>query len=415
MKTFKLTVMALLLMTAGAYMSACSDDDEEKTAEQVEDPIQSNVEYYITGKVTENGTGMAGVTINIEGYDAVTTTDNGQFFLTVKEAKEFTVNFTKAGYLNKTATVSLSGQTNRSVATVSVDMAKQEAAVAVSGNDNYIVEPGKATEAESSAELNNVTKVGAYIPKSAISGAMEVSMTAYTPDANLAASAQGEVNAPVTAMYVETTNGDLTATEENPIVLAVRNPSATTAFAGLEVYATTQTVSRAGEEMIGTATYDPASNSYQLKLTSGTLDGGYEFRVNFTRSIGAKQTEVVQEGRVDNSGNLNAQKDVAISYTSQLGWEWQGTDSDMSSFIQNVLSANEGSAGLTDVTYNTQTNVSGESIMYWKAVREFHEVTYTFPTTSGNIQTSLTRYTGIQFTYTVENGRHSGGTSGTQN
>lgn len=415
MKTFKLSVMALLMMTAGAYMSACSDDDEEKTAEQVEDPIQSNVEYYITGKVTSNGTGMAGVTINIEGYDAVTTNEDGQFLIPVKEAKELTVNFTKAGYLNKTATVNLSGQTNRSVATVSVDMAKQETATAISTNDNYILEPGKATTAQSSTELNNLTNVGAYIPQSAIGGDMKVSMTAYIPNSNLAASTQGEANAPVTAMYIETTDGSLTATEENPIVLAVRNTSASTAFAGLEVYKTTQTVSRAGEEMAGTATYDPASNSYQLKLTSGTLDGGYEFRVNFTRSIGAKQTEVVQEGRVDNSGNLNAQKNVTISYTSQLGWEWKGTDSDMSTLIQNALTANEGSEGLTDVTYNTQTNVSGESIMYWKAVREFYEVTYTFPTTSGNIQTSLTRYTGIQFTYTVENGRHSGGTSGTQN
>lgn len=417
MKTLKLTVMALMLITAGAGMSACSSSDEEKTAEQVTDPIQSNVEYYIEGQVTSGENGIAGVTVSTTGYDAVTTDENGRFILTVKEAKDYTLNFSKDGYLNKSTTASLSGLSNRSVKAVSLNLSQLEPTVAIATGSNYLVEPGAAKEVQNSGSMTEVSRVGIFIPKETISEAAEISMTAYIPETSTLASTQGQMSSPVMGIYFTATKGSITATEENPIILAVNNPSASTILTGMEIYQTAPVSGRADTDgYLGTATYDETSDSYQLKLTSGTLEGGYEFMIPTTRTVGAKQTEVVKEGTLDNSGNLTANKDVTINYTTQLGWEFKGEEaSTLSSLLYNAILSHEGSEGMFDVTFDKKTQVSGESILYWKAVMNFNDVTYTFPTTEGNISATLTRYNGIDFTYTIEDGRHSGGTSNSGN
>ena len=231
------------------------------------------------------------------------------------------------------------------------------------------------------------------------------------------ASTQGQMSSPVMGIYFTATKGSITATEENPIILAVNNPSASTILTGMEIYQTAPVSGRADTDgYLGTATYDETSDSYQLKLTSGTLEGGYEFMIPTTRTVGAKQTEVVKEGTLDNSGNLTANKDVTINYTTQLGWEFKGEEaSTLSSLLYNAILSHEGSEGMFDVTFDKKTQVSGESILYWKAVMNFNDVTYTFPTTEGNISATLTRYNGVDFTYTIEDGRHSGGTSNSGN
>lgn len=53
MKTSKIVVMAFLLAATGMGLGSCAISDNEKTPEQVEDPILSKVQYYIEGKVSD--------------------------------------------------------------------------------------------------------------------------------------------------------------------------------------------------------------------------------------------------------------------------------------------------------------------------------------------------------------------------
>lgn len=53
MKTSKILTWALLLSATTLSMTACSDDDEERTPEIVTDPLAENVAYYIVGRTME--------------------------------------------------------------------------------------------------------------------------------------------------------------------------------------------------------------------------------------------------------------------------------------------------------------------------------------------------------------------------
>lgn len=407
--------MALLLAATGMGLGACSDD--EKTPEQVEDPITSKVQYYIEGIVSDGNAGVAGVTVSTEGYDAVTTNEKGVFQLIVNEASEYTVEFAKEGYLSMAATANLTGLDNRAVVAMTVSMSEKAEAVTVPADTNVIVEPEKVTEANNDEDISNIDGVGAYIPNEAVEGGTEVSMTSYTPESNITPTTEGNVSAAVSAVYVETSNGEITATEENPVILAVNNPTANTdtRFSSMTVYKATTTATRAtAREVLGEATYDAATNSYQLVLTSGTLEGAYEFHVNSVRTLGQKGTQVLNEGTVDNSGSYEAKDNIPLSYEARVGWSFNATiDSELAPLIKHAIEANEGSQSTFTVSRNVTTNLSGRSILYWKAVGTNQAITYTFQLNSGDYKVELTKYTGVSIEYKViDANEHSGGTSG---
>lgn len=407
--------MALLLAATGVSLGSCSDD--EKTPEQVEDPIMSTVQYYIEGIVSDGNKGVAGVTVSTTGYDTVTTNDEGVFQLIVKEASEYTVEFTKEGYLNTSATANLKGQENRAVVALTVSMTQKAETVSVPADTNVIIEPGKVTEATGDEEVSSISEVGAYIPNEAVEGGTEVSMTAYIPESNITPTTQGDVSAAVSAIYVETANGEITATEENPVILAVNNPSSNTAtrFDKMTVYQNNVTATRANaRQSLGEATYDAATNSYQLVLTSGKLEGSYEFHVNSTRTLGKESTNVLNEGTVDNSGSYEAKNNIPLTYEARMGWSFNSTiDSELAPLIKNAVEANEGSESIFSISRNVTTSLSGKSILYWKAIGKSQNITYTFHLNTGDYKVELTKYTGVSFEYKViEANQHSGGTSG---
>lgn len=406
--------MALLLAAAGLGMGSCSD--EEKTPEQVEDPIMSNVQYYIEGMVSDGNAGVAGVTVSTTGYDAVTTNDEGVFQLIVKEASEYTVEFTKDGYLNTSATANLKGQENRAVVALTVSMTQKAETVSVPADTNVIIEPGKVTEATGDEEVSSISEVGAYIPNEAVEGGTEVSMTSYVPESDVEATAQGEISSAVTAVYVETANGSITATEENPVILAVNNPNSNdTRFANMTVYKVEAPATRAEEhQALGEAAYDATTNTYQLVLTSGNLEGSYEFHVSSTRTLGNETTEVLNEGTVDNSGSYEAQNNIPLTYEAKAGWSFNSTiDSELAPLIKNAIEANEGSESIFSISRDVTTSLSGKSILYWKAIGKSQTITYTFELNTGDYKVELTKYTGVSFEYKViEANQHSGGTSG---
>lgn len=360
---------------------------------------------------------MAGVTVSTEGYDAVTTNEKGVFQLIVNEASEYTVEFSKEGYLNMAATANLTGLDNRAVVAMTVSMSEKAEAVTVPADTNVIVEPEKVTEANNDEDISNIDGVGAYIPNEAVEGGTEVSMTSYTPESNITPTTEGNVSAAVSAVYVETSNGEITATEENPVILAVNNPTANTdtRFSSMTVYKATTTATRAtAREVLGEATYDAATNSYQLVLTSGTLEGAYEFHVNSVRTLGQKGTQVLNEGTVDNSGSYEAKDNIPLSYEARVGWSFNATiDSELAPLIKHAIEANEGSQSTFTVSRNVTTNLSGRSILYWKAVGTNQAITYTFQLNSGDYKVELTKYTGVSIEYKViDANEHSGGTSG---
>lgn len=418
MKTTKFMTMALLLAAACAGMSSCSVSDNEKSPEQVEDPIKDAVEYYIVGKVVSGNTALNGVTVTTAGLDAVTTDANGQFTLTVDELKEYTLEFAKDGYLKASTIVKLSGLSNRSSVAVSIQMTQKAEAKEIPANKNVLVEPNKdvqeATNGEASVE--DIATVGAYIPQAAVEAGTKISMTQYVPEVTSTEVAQSS-SAPVMAVYVETTGGDITATTANPVVLSVKNPEAAindnTSFASMDVY--TNSASRATAKL-GTATYDDQTQSYSIKLESGKLSGSYEFRVPYTRTATAKTT-LIKEGKVDNSGNFEAKKDVTIAYSAQMGWTYTtAPDGGLANLMKNAIAAQEGTEGTYTMSYEEVTNVSGNSIMYWKAENKYDEVTYTFTLNNGTTTAKLKKYTGAALTYTNETAnQHSGGTSSTGN
>ena len=407
--------MALLLAATGVSLGSCSDD--EKTPEQVEDPIMSTVQYYIEGIVSDGNKGVAGVTVSTTGYDAVTTNDEGVFQLIVKEASEYTVEFTKDGYLNTSATANLTGLSNRAVVAMTINMTSKAETVTVPADKNVVIEPGNVTEATSDEEISSISEVGAYIPNEAVEGGTEVSMTAYIPESNITPTTQGDVSAAVSAIYVETANGEITATEENPVILAVNNPSSNTAtrFDKMTVYQNNVTATRANaRQSLGEATYDAATNSYQLVLTSGKLEGSYEFHVNSTRTLGKESTNVLNEGTVDNSGSYEAKNNIPLTYEARMGWSFNSTiDSELAPLIKNAVEANEGSESIFSISRNVTTSLSGKSILYWKAIGKSQNITYTFHLNTGDYKVELTKYNGVNIEYKViEANQHSGGTSG---
>lgn len=406
--------MALLLAATGVSLGSCSDD--EKTPEQVEDPIMSTVQYYIEGIVSDGNKGVAGVTVSTTGYDAVTTNDEGVFQLIVKEASEYTVEFTKDGYLNTSATANLTGLSNRAVVAMTINMTSKAETVSVPADTNVIIEPGKVTEATGDEEVSSISEVGAYIPNEAVEGGTEVSMTSYVPESDVEATAQGEISSAVTAVYVETANGSITATEENPVILAVNNPTSNdTRFANMTVYKVEAPATRAEEhQALGEAAYDATTNTYQLVLTSGNLEGSYEFHVSSTRTLGNETTEVLNEGTVDNSGSYEAQNNIPLTYEAKAGWSFNSTiDSELAPLIKNAIEANEGSESIFSISRDVTTSLSGKSILYWKAIGKSQTITYTFELNTGDYKVELTKYTGVSFEYKViEANQHSGGTSG---
>lgn len=393
MKTTKFMTMALLLAAAGAGMSSCSVNDNEKSPEQVVDPIKDAVEYYIVGQVTDNGKALSDVTVTTSGVDAVTTDANGQFTLTVSDLKDYTLDFAKDGYLQASTSVSLSGLSNRSSVSVSIQMTPMATEASIANTHDVLVETNsnnnatEVSQATSEAAVANIASVGAYVPQEAIAEGTKLSMTEYVPEATSTKVAQ-TVSSPIMAVYVETSNGAVTATEANPVILSVKNPAQSgTAFQKVSVYKSSK--SRA-DELLGEAVYDATTNSYNLNLTSGKLDGSYEFRVASTRTAQATATSLIKEGKVDNSGNFAAQTNVTIAYSAQAGWSYTSApDGKLAELVKNAIASQEGTEGTYTVNYEETTNVSGNSIMYWKAENKYNTINYTFPLKNGNVTATL--------------------------
>ena len=171
MRTSKFFKTGLLLFVASLGLISCGDDDKEP--EIVVDPVSENVEYYIEGKVVADNAALDGVSVTA-GEATATTDENGQYSLTVKDKKTYTVSFAKKGYRTVSdASVEIANNaTNRSLVTLNVTMSKEGVAVAVDPeSDKVITEKGEGETEDAQTVLT--------IPAGAVSTATDVTLTPY--------------------------------------------------------------------------------------------------------------------------------------------------------------------------------------------------------------------------------------------
>lgn len=405
MKTSKILTWALLLSATTLGMSSCSDDDEERTPEIVTDPIAENVTYYIVGRTMEGTTPLSGVTVSVDGQEAVETDNSGLFKISVNGKQTYTVKATKDNYLSMTATVSIpSNAENRSSVTADFVLTpKATTATLPANNEEAVID-----ETGDVGTISNIEKAGIQVPANTVDTNTDVTVTPYV--------ASNSETTSIMNLYIETSN----EVPANNITLAVENASSQYYFTDVEVYKESD-MSRA-ESQLGEAEYKSDTQTYQYVMKDGTLEGDYSFRINAARQESGEQNEPVAdaENTVDNSGNFNAMNNVTINYSAPMGWEYVtapestvvGNDP-ISEQINNAIIASEGPQGVYNVNFSEQTNISGNHILYWNVESTYTTVNYTFALNDGqSVTVTVKKYTGAKFDYRIEDADgHSGGSS----
>lgn len=404
MKTSKILTWALLLSATTLSMTACSDDDEERTPEIVTDPLAENVAYYIVGRTMEGTTPLSGVTISVDGQESVETDNSGLFRISVNGKQTYTVKATKDNYLGMTATVSIPNNAeNRSSVTANFVLTPKATTATLPANNNEAV----IDETGEVETIASIEEAGIQVPANKVETNTDVTVTPYL--------ASNSATTSIMNMYIETSS----EVQANAIKLAVRNASSQYNFTNVEVYKESD-MSRA-ESQLGGAVYNAETQTYQYELQEGTLEGDYSFRIDAARQESGEQSEPIKdaENTVDNSGNFNAMNNVTINYSAPMGWEYVtapestvGNDP-ICEQINNAIVASEGPQGVYNVNYSEQTSISGNHILYWNVESTYKTINYTFNLNNGQTVTvTVKKYTGTKFDYRIEDANgHSGGGS----
>lgn len=410
MKTNKILTLAMIMAFSGAAFTSCAIKDNEKTAEQVEDPIKATTEYYINGKVVdEKGKAVQGVALSAGEKMTATSDANGIFSITVGEKKIFTISASKDGYLNSSKEVSIpTNAENRATAATSFILTKKSAEVTVPSNiDKTFVVASSSNEIKDN--LNQVeTGIAVSVPQesaSAVAG-KKISVTEYVSDTE---TNDNEVS--VANVYVETSEN----IEANGFTIAIANPvrDSNKAFSTMNVYKNSAS-SRSNETLVGTATL--INGKYQVKLTGNEkLAGDYSFKVAYTAST-SNSTEQIVSDKKENL-EMAAIRDFKFSYKEKAGWEYVNknqlpSDATMNKLVSTAINAKNGAEGVTESTRTLTTNISGESILYYTAINNVTKSKFTFKLNDGsNLNIETKAYTGSSLKYTINPvGQHSGGT-----
>jgi hypothetical protein len=352
----------------------------------------------------EGTTPLSGVTVSVDGQEAVETDNSGLFKISVNGKQTYTVKATKDNYLGMTATVSIpSNAENRSSVTADFVLTpKATTATLPANNEEAVID-----ETGDVGTISNIEKAGIQVPANTVDTNTDVTVTPYV--------ASNSETTSIMNLYIETSN----EVPANNITLAVENASSQYYFTDVEVYKESD-MSRA-ESQLGEAEYKSDTQTYQYVMKDGTLEGDYSFRINAARQESGEQNEPVAdaENTVDNSGNFNAMNNVTINYSAPMGWEYVtapestvGNDP-ICEQINNAIVASEGPQGVYNVNYSEQTSISGNHILYWNVESTYKTINYTFNLNNGQTVTvTVKKYTGTKFDYRIEDANgHSGGGS----
>ena len=473
MRTSKFFKTGLLLFVASLGLISCGDDDKEP--EIVVDPVSENVEYYIEGKVVADNAALDGVSVTA-GEATATTDENGQYSLTVKDKKTYTVSFAKEGYRTVSdASVEIANNaTNRSLVALNVTMSKEGVAVAVdTESDKVITEKGEGETEDAQTVLT--------IPAGAVSTATNVTLTPYLEAvATDVTPGSKEEAIPMTNIAISSSQD---AALNQDVTLSVANASSSDYyFDEVEVYEKTNARAIGDWKKYADAAFDKATNSYIAAIKKGSsLNKDYSIRVKSEKNVSeTKNDEILKEDSYSNAGNMSATT-YDIPYTAKLGWEisasgldegalslvkaaiaaqeggsegvytvnkndeilkedsysnagnmsattydipytaklgWEisasGLDEGALSLVKAAIAAQEGgSEGVYTVNKTFTAHVSGDYILYFSCKAKYVEKEYTFSIAGKKVTVKVKHYLGVEFVYTNQSSSmHGGGTIG---
>ena len=406
MRTNKFFKTGLLLFVASLGLISCGDDDKEP--EIVIDPVSENVEYYIEGKVVADNAALEGVSVTV-GEATATTDENGQYSLTVKDKKTYTVSFAKKGYKTVSdASVEIANNaTNKSLIALNVTMSKEGVAVTVDPeSDKVITEKGEGETEDAQTVLT--------IPVGAVSTATDVTLTPYLEAvATDVTPGSKEEAIPMTNIAISSSQD---AALNQDVTLSVANASSSDYyFDEVEVYEKTNARAIGDWKKYADAAFDKATNSYIAAIKKGSsLNQDYSIRVKSEKNVSeTKNDEILKEDSYSNAGNMSATT-YDIPYTAKLGWEISasGLDEGALSLVKAAIAAQEGgSEGVYTVNKTFTAHVSGDYILYFSCKAKYVEKEYTFSIAGKKAVAKVKHYLGTDFIYTNQSASMHGGGS----
>lgn len=374
MRTNKFFKTGLLLFVASLGLISCGDDDKEP--EIVVDPVSENVEYYIEGKVVADNAALEGVSVTA-GEATATTDENGQYSLTVKDKKTYTVSFAKKGYKTVSdASVEIAkNATNKSLIALNVTMSKEGVAVTVNPEEETVITD------KGEGEIKGATSA-LIVPAGAVSATTDIALTPYWEVSAINETPGVKKEAVAILNIAITSSQDVALNENVDLFVANTDLSGTYYFDEVEVYEKANARAIGDWKKYADAAFDKETNSYHAVIEKGSsLNQDYSVRVKSEKNVSAvKEDEILKEGSYSNAGNMSATT-YDIPYTAKLGWEISasGLDEGALSLVKAAIAAQEGgSEGVYTVNKTFTAHVSGDYILYFSCKAKYVEKEYTF-------------------------------------
>lgn len=369
MRTNKFFKTGLLLFVASLGLISCGDDDKEP--EIVVDPVSENVEYYIEGKVVADNAALEGVSVTA-GEATATTDENGQYSLTVKDKKTYTVSFAKKGYKTVSdASVEIAkNATNKSLIALNVTMSKEGVPVTVNPEEEAVITD------KGEGEIKGATSA-LIVPAGAVSATTDIALTPYWEVSAINETPGVKKEAVAILNIAITSSQDVALNENVDLFVANTDLSGTYYFDEVEVYEKANARAIGDWKKYADATFDKETNSYHAVIEKGSsLNQDYSVRVKSEKNVSAvKEDEILKEGSYSNAGNMSATT-YDIPYTAKLGWEISasGLDEGALSLVKAAIAAQEGgSEGVYTVNKTFTAHVSGDYILYFSCKAKYVE------------------------------------------
>ena len=409
MRTSKFFKTGLLLFVASLGLISCGDDDKEP--EIVVDPVSENVEYYIEGKVVADNAALEGVSVTA-GEATATTDENGQYSLTVKDKKTYTVSFAKKGYRTVSgASVEIAkNATNKSLIALNVTMSKEGVPVTVNPEEETVITD------KGEGEIKGATSA-LIVPAGAVSATTDIALTPYWEVSAINETPGVKKEAVAILNIAITSSQDVALNENVDLFVANTDLSGAYYFDEVEVYEKTNARAIGDWKKYADAAFDKATNSYIAAIKKGSsLNKDYSIRVKSEKNVSeTKNDEILKEDSYSNAGNMSATT-YDIPYTAKLGWEISasGLDEGALSLVKAAIAAQEGgSEGVYTVNKTFTAHVSGDYILYFSCKAKYVEKEYTFSIAGKKVTVKVKHYLGVEFVYTNQSSSmHGGGSIG---
>lgn len=409
MRTSKFFKTGLLLFVASLGLISCGDDDKEP--EIVVDPVSENVEYYIEGKVVADNAALDGVSVTA-GEATATTDENGQYSLTVKDKKTYTVSFAKKGYRTVSdASVEIAkNATNKSLIALNVTMSKEGVPVTVNPEEEAVITDKRE------GEIKGATSA-LIVPAGAVSATTDIALTPYWEVSAINETPGVKKEAVAILNIAITSSQDVALNENVDLFVANTDLSGAYYFDEVEVYEKTNARAIGDWKKYADAAFDKATNSYIAAIKKGSsLNKDYSIRVKSEKNVSeTKNDEILKEDSYSNAGNMSATT-YDIPYTAKLGWEISasGLDEGALSLVKAAIAAQEGgSEGVYTVNKTFTAHVSGDYILYFSCKAKYVEKEYTFSIAGKKVTVKVKHYLGVEFVYTNQSSSmHGGGSIG---